>query len=83
LAACHRGVPAYPPTTRSLLTSAANVCLADVNTALLQYCGEWSKQGTLEGGDLTPQQRAAGEKALLGLRIQIENLEKALKGCRG
>jgi hypothetical protein len=31
----------------------------------------------------TPQQRVAGQKALLGLRIQIENLQKALKVCRG
>ena len=37
---------------------------------------------SLDGGDLTPQQRAAGEKALIGLRTQLENLEKALKICR-
>ena len=33
------------------------------------------------GGDLTPQQRAAGEKALSCLRTQLENLEKALKSA--
>jgi N-acetylneuraminic acid mutarotase len=40
-------------------------------------------QATLDGGDLTPQQRAAGEKSLLGLRIEIETIEKALATCRG
>jgi N-acetylneuraminic acid mutarotase len=37
---------------------------------------------SLDGGDLTPQQRAAGEKALIGLRTQLANLERALKICR-
>ena len=37
---------------------------------------------SLDGGDLTLQQRAAGEKALIGLRTQLENLEKALNICR-
>jgi N-acetylneuraminic acid mutarotase len=40
-------------------------------------------QATLDGGDLTPQQRAAGEKSLIGLRTQLENLEKALQICHG
>jgi hypothetical protein len=40
-------------------------------------------QATLNGGDLNPQQRASGEKALIGLRTQAENLEKALQSCRG
>jgi hypothetical protein len=38
---------------------------------------------SLDGGDLTAQQRAAGERALLGLRTQLENLEKALKSALG
>jgi hypothetical protein len=37
---------------------------------------------SLDGGDLTPQRRAAGEKALIGVRTRLENLEKALKICR-
>lgn len=40
-------------------------------------------QATLDGGDLTPQQRAAGEASLIGLRTQIETIEKALQACRG
>jgi N-acetylneuraminic acid mutarotase len=40
-------------------------------------------QASLDGGDLTPQQRAAGEKSLVGLRSEILALEKALQICRG
>jgi N-acetylneuraminic acid mutarotase len=40
-------------------------------------------QATLSGGELTPQQRAAGEKALIPLRTQIATMEKALQACRG
>jgi hypothetical protein len=40
-------------------------------------------QATLNGGDLTPQQRAAGEKSLIGLRTEIAAMEKALEICRG
>jgi N-acetylneuraminic acid mutarotase len=40
-------------------------------------------QASLDGGDLTPQQRAAGEKALAGLRGEILGLEKSLQACRG
>ena len=40
-------------------------------------------EGSLDGGDLTPQQRVAGEKSLIGLRTQVANLEKALQICRG
>jgi hypothetical protein len=40
-------------------------------------------QASLDGSDLTPQQRPAGERALLCLRTQLENLEKSLKICRG
>jgi hypothetical protein len=40
-------------------------------------------QASLNGGDLNPQQRAAGEKSLIGLRTQIATMEKALQVCRG
>jgi hypothetical protein len=37
----------------------------------------------LNGGELNPQQRAAGETALIGMGTQVENLEKSLQFCRG
>jgi hypothetical protein len=40
-------------------------------------------QASLNGGDVAPQQRAAGEKSLVGLRLEIEAMEKALAICRG
>jgi hypothetical protein len=40
-------------------------------------------QAALNGGELNPQQRAAGEKALMGVRTQLANLEKSLQFCRG
>jgi hypothetical protein len=40
------------------------------------------EEASLDGGDLTPQQRAAGEKALAPLRGKLLGLEQQLKLCR-
>lgn len=42
-----------------------------------------AEEANLDGGDLTPQQREAGEKALAPLRARMVVLEKALQTCRG